>query len=269
MDLLDEGQAQAGGQALDVIADDILKLQEDVLSEKKAYDEISSGLSSIFRQVDEIEGELQDIMTLYASIKDRFGLEDWTHRFHLASGQLQELKQQRALIAQQLSDEDYPRSDVVHTYRGFAQDVSTFGTQVRDMKKMLVGASSDEKLARKQLIKLQLILNEVRLNTVSRQLPSISDQFSADIREGERLISRVRGVLDHSPLDVQTLNADLQDAIDFVYRLYNNANNLVGVAVMVENAIVFGNRFRSTYPSMDSELTRAEVCFQNGEYTWR
>lgn len=36
---------------------------------------------------------------------------------------------------------------------------------------------------------------------------------------------------------------------------------------MVENAIVFGNRFRSTYPALDSDLTRAEVCYQNGEYT--
>lgn len=240
-----------------------------MLSEKKAYDEISSGLSSIFRQVDEIEGELQDIMTLYASIKDRFGLEDWTHRFHLASGQLQELKQQRALIAQQLSDEDYPRSDVVHTYRGFAQDVSTFGTQVRDMKKMLVGASSDEKPGPQAADQASADSQRSTAEHSQQAASSISDQFSADIREGERLISRVRGVLDHSPLDVQTLNADLQDAIDFVYRLYNNANNLVGVAVMVENAIVFGNRFRSTYPSMDSELTRAEVCFQNGEYTWR
>ena len=59
----------------------------------------------------------------------------------------------------------------------------------------------------------------------------------------------------------------MQDAIDFVYKLYNNANNLVGVAVMVENAIVFGNRFRSTHAQMDSDLTRAELCFQNGEYT--
>lgn len=81
------------------------------------------------------------------------------------------------------------------------------------------------------------------------------------------MISRVRVVLEHSPLDVQTLNADLQDAIDFVYRLYNNANNLIGVAIMVENAIVFGNRFRSSHPAIDSDLTRAELCFQNGEYT--
>lgn len=267
IDLLDAGNIAEGSRGLDMITDEILALQENVLSEKKAFDELNQGLSGNFAQVDEIENELQDIMALYASIKDRFGLEDWTRRFSLASSQLNELKGRRNLITEKLSDEDYPRSDVVHTYREFARDVAQFDAQVKDMKKMLVGASSDENRAHKQLIKLQLILNEVRLNAQSRHLPNISGQFDADIKEGERLIARVRGVLDHSPLDVQTLNADLQDAIDFVYRLYNNVNNLVGVAVMVENAIVFGNRFRSTYPDMDTELTKAEVCFQNGEYT--
>ena len=37
--------------------------------------------------------------------------------------------------------------------------------------------------------------------------------------------------------------------------------------MMVENTIVFGNRYRSTYPDIDSELTRSELCFRNGEYT--
>ncbi len=36
---------------------------------------------------------------------------------------------------------------------------------------------------------------------------------------------------------------------------------------MVENTIVFGNRYRSTYADIDSELTRAELCFRNGQYT--
>ena len=36
---------------------------------------------------------------------------------------------------------------------------------------------------------------------------------------------------------------------------------------MVENTIVFGNKYRSSYPDIDSELTRAELCFRNGEYT--
>ena len=47
----------------------------------------------------------------------------------------------------------------------------------------------------------------------------------------------------------------------------NTPNNIVGMAIMVENTVVFGNKYRSTYPDIDSELTRAELCFRNGEYT--
>ena len=39
------------------------------------------------------------------------------------------------------------------------------------------------------------------------------------------------------------------------------------IAVMVEKTIVFGNRYRSSYPDIDSELTRADLCFRNGQYT--
>ena len=69
------------------------------------------------------------------------------------------------------------------------------------------------------------------------------------------------------PLNVKLLNATLQDAIDYIYKLYNNVNNIVGTAIMVEDTIVFGNKYRSTYSEVDSELTRAELCFRNGEYT--
>ena len=36
---------------------------------------------------------------------------------------------------------------------------------------------------------------------------------------------------------------------------------------MVENAIVFGNKYRSTYPEIDRELSKAEFQYLNGEYT--
>ena len=267
IDQLDAGEFEMAQENLEIIGDHILALQDDVTNEKEAYDEIHVSLQSNLDLVNVIGQELEEIMALYANIKDRFGLEDWTHRFSLAQIQMEDLSNRRDEIQKELKQNQRPSVDVVHGYRKFSEDVNEFHDQVKDMKEMLVGASSDESRAKKQLTKLQLILNEVRLNTVTRHLPSISSQFSADLKEGERLIQRVRVVLDHSPLDVQTLNADLQDAIDFVYKLYNNANNLVGVAVMVENAIVFGNRFRSTHAQMDSDLTRAELCFQNGEYT--
>ncbi|WP_296241517.1 septation ring formation regulator EzrA [uncultured Faecalicoccus sp.] len=264
---LDQGEISQADEILNSITDSILVLQDDINQEKSAFEEIHGDLSEKLSILDQIEEELLEIKNLYANIKDRFGLEDWTQHFRLADEQCARLKEKRELVLKQLDTDDRPSTELVHNYRDFVTESDEFEKQIQSMKRMLVGASSDESRAKKQLIKLQLILNEVRLNAAMRQLPSISGQFDEDIKEGERLIQRVRVVLDHSPLDVQTLNADLQDAIDFIYKLYNNANNLTGVAVMVENAIVFGNRFRSSHPVMDTELTKAELYYQNGEYT--
>lgn len=267
MTLLNEGHAAEAEAALNAIGDKVLALQDELVQEKQAYTEIHNNLDESLGIVDEIEDDLREIKSLYANIRDRFGLEDWTRRFALADQQLEILKKERDVIEKAVKEEDRPSKDVIQYYRDFSSEATEFRASIKDMKHMLVGATSDESRARKQLVKLQLILNEVRLNAATHQLPNISGQFDDDIKQGENLIARVRQVLDHSPLDVQELNADLQDAIDFVYKLYNNANNLIGVAVMVENAIVFGNRFRSTHPTMDTDLTRAELCFQNGEYT--
>lgn len=265
--LIDIGNLADAQMVLSDITDTILNLQDQMNAEKDAYNEIHDGLAQNVISVDEIDVQLNEIKTLYGNIRDRFGLEDWTHRFALADEQMNNLKEACALIQKELDEDKMPRVDVIHYYREFANDIEEFKGQVNDMKTKLLNASSDESRAKKQLVKLQLILNEVRLNAATRNLPSVSSQFDEDIKQAEDMISRVQVGLSHSPLDVPTLNSDLQDAIDFVYKLYNNANNLIGVAVMVENAIVFGNRFRSTYPSMNTDLTRAELCFQNGEYT--
>ena len=264
---LDKGNDKEAKNILDTLSEFILSIQDDLDKETKAYNEIHGDLQANLGLLDEVIVELKEIESLYSNIKDRFGLEDWSKRFVIAEQQVISLKKKREQVQKILSDSDTLSSQAIHDYRIYADEVNTFSQQIKAMKQMLVGASSDESRAQKQLIKLQLILNEVRLNASTRFLPSISDQFNEDIEEGERLITRVSDVLSHSPLDVQTLNADLQEAIDFLYKLYNNANNLIGIAIMVENAIVFGNRFRSSYPEMDSELTRAELCFQNGEYT--
>lgn len=264
---IDVGNLKEAQMMISQIGDGVLKLQDAISQEKAAYDEIHGGLEQNLITVSEIQVELNDIKKMYSNIRDRFGLEDWTHRFALADEQMGNVQEASTLLQREIKADQTPLIEVVRYYREFVADINEFKTQIDEMKSKLISASSDESRAQKQLIKLQLILNEVRLNAATRHLPSISSQFEKDIQQAEDLISRVQIVLSHSPLDVPTLNADLQDAIDFVYKLYNNANNLIGVAVMVENAIVFGNRFRSAHPSMNTNLTRAELCFQNGEYT--
>lgn len=264
---LDEGDLKKAAPALDAITDQVLALNEDIAQEHVAFSEIQASLENNFATVDQSEAELAEIIRLYASIKDRFGLEDWTARFAKAREQLDELKTQRDQIQKQLEESEVYQVEVISGFRSFISRTDAFGKEVANMKQLLLGASSDESRALKQLIKLELILNEVRLNTSIRNLPAISESFNQDLERGEQKITDVQNVLESQTLDIDKLNGTLQDAIDFIYKLYSNASNLTGVAVMVENAIVFGNRFRSSYPALDSDLTKAEMCFQNGEYT--
>ena len=98
-------------------------------------------------------------------------------------------------------------------------------------------------------------------------LPTISEAYKDDLVKSREYISKIKEELDEVPLNIDNLNTSLNEAIDFIYKFYNNVNNVVGMAIMVENAIVFGNKYRSTYPEVDRELSKAEFSFLNGEYT--
>ena len=245
----------------------IAQLQEQIIKEEKAFDEIKDNISFLFESVHTLNTDLDDIVALYNRVYTRFGFENWTQRLKDVHEKLAVLNDMQRNLELLIRKQDRPYSELLISFKELEQNVSVFNAEATDMKQKLETACSDEERAKKQLVKLQLIINEIRVNMKKHRLPSVSDKFEDDLHRGEVLIKDIRVILDNSPLDVKRLNAEIRTTIDYVYTLYNNVNNLVGMAVMVENAIVFANRYRSTYPDIDSELTRADLCFRNGQYT--
>jgi septation ring formation regulator len=88
-------------------------------------------------------------------------------------------------------------------------------------------------------------MNQMQVKIAKYKLPSISEQYDADMKKANNYLSRLTSLINAVPLNVQLLNSTLKEAIDFIYRLYNNVNNVVATVMMVENTIVFGNRYRS------------------------
>ncbi|MCF0115598.1 MAG: selenide, water dikinase, partial [Erysipelotrichaceae bacterium] len=113
----------------------------------------------------------------------------------------------------------------------------------------------------------QLIMNEMQVKIRKNKLPSISNTYDSDVATSYDYIHKMEKLINETPMNIERLNKVSTEAIDYIYKLYNNVNKVVGMAVMVENAIVFGNKYRSTYGDIDSALTHAELCYRNGEYT--
>ena len=111
-------------------------------------------------------------------------------------------------------------------------------------------------------------MNDIQTKIESRHLPHISNTYEGDVKKASSLIHQINVLLSQNPLNIKLLNGTLHETIDYVYKLYNNVNNLVGTVDMVENAIVYANKYCSSSQELDSELTRAEVSFRNGEYTY-
>jgi septation ring formation regulator len=110
-------------------------------------------------------------------------------------------------------------------------------------------------------------MNEIEVKIHRHRLPQISENYQGDVVRCHQYIDSIEELLSVNPLDIKSLNVTVSEGIDYIYKLYNNVNNIVGMVDMVEHAIVFGNKYRSSFPAVDSELTRAELSFRNGEYT--
>ncbi len=245
----------------------ISQLEDQITKEEKAFDEVNENAQILFQNVQVINQNVDEIRILYNKVYERFGFENWTQKLEDVSDKLSILNDMHRKLEKVLLEGKMPYSDILISYKELEQSAASFNVEVKEMKEKLDNACSDEERAKKQLVKLQLIVNEIQVKMLKHRLPSVSEKYEDDLRHGELMIKDIKIILNNSPLDVNRLNADLRKAIDYIYTLYNNVNNLVGMAMMVENTIVFGNRYRSSYPEMDSELTRAELCFRNGQYT--
>lgn len=242
-------------------------LKEQVVKEEESFNVINTKVNALFIRIKDLNVKVQGIKDVYSKVHERFGFENLNNKINVIDTQLDNLNELRFKLESVISNRSVPFSTLLLSYNEVLEECEKLEELAKEMKIKLDNATSDEERAKKQLIKLQLIVNEMRIKIAKHRLPSVDEKFEEDIRNANVYIVDIKEILETVPLNVEKLNSKLKEAIDYIYTLYNSVNNLVGMAVMVENAILFGNKYRSDYAEIDSELTRAELCFTNGQYT--
>lgn len=244
----------------------IQQLQKQVSDEAQAYYQVKQFVKSADANIQKSGEMLAEIKEIIPKVETRFGLTNLTKEIdgydQKYTQSLKMIEEIKALVdkAEESSIEIFAKASEA------AQIMSLMEKDLTIIKEKVLQACQDERRAEKQLVKLQLITNEMNVKIIKNKLPSISEKYDSDVRKANHMIKTVEDILAATPLDIQTLTYELKAAIDFTYKLYNNVNNVVGTAAMVENAIVFANKYRSNNPSLDSDLTRCELCYRNGEY---
>ena len=260
----------------------------DVLNVKQTLDKCKSELNDILNGIEKenndhenakkeasnIENLLEEarklhnyVETSYSKDKERFDLGDVETYLNQSIKEINNYARQHGKLLKQVEENSSSASESKEKLDELVKKTNEIKDKLASYKQLIDKNTSDEERAKTQLIKLQVVLNEVEVKVKEYHMPTISDSYQEDLKSGRERILRIRRLLQEIPLDINELNSTLDEAIDYIYTFYNNANNVVGMAIMVENAIVFGNKYRSTYPEIDRDLSKAEFSYLNGEYT--
>lgn len=243
------------------------ELIESLAAENRSFKEAKETNDKAFEHNNDLEKVESYVRIAYDKDSARFGLDDLRPILKDIRDNIEKYKARYQSINEDLASTAKPSSEILVDAENLCADIETDKKQLYQYKTVIDKSTDGETRAASQLTKLQLVLSEVENKISEYHLPTISSSYSDDLVKSREYIDRIRRLINEVPIDIDNLNKVLDEAIDFIYKFYNNVNNIVGMAIMVENAIVFGNKYRSTFPEIDRELSKAEFQFLNGEYT--
>ncbi len=242
-------------------------LLTDLNNESDAYQKVRTVSDDITLKLNETKGLLNYVKVAYNKDSKRFGIEDLSTYLSEKEESINKCQADFIELNQDIASNDSASTLLLEKGEAILNKVNEDATSLMEHKVTFDKNATDEQRAKGQLMKLQVVLNEVEVKVLEYHLPTIADSYSDDLKNGREKIAKIKEQLAMVPIDIDELNSTLDDAIDFIYKFYNNVNNIVGMAIMVENAIVFGNKYRSTYPEVERDLSKAEFSYLNGEYT--
>ena len=243
------------------------ELIESLATENRSYKEAKETNDRALEHTKDLEKVENYVRIAYDKDSARFGLDDLRQTLKQIRESIEKYKGRYQLICEDLASSAKPSSEILVDAENLCDDIERDKKELYQYKTVIDKSTDGESRATTQLTKLQLVVSEVETKIAEYHLPTISASYSSDLVKSREYISTLRELIKEVPIDIDKLNSTLDKAIDFIYKFYNNVNNVVGMAIMVENAIVFGNKYRSTYPEVDRELSKAEFQYLNGEYT--
>jgi septation ring formation regulator len=264
---LKSGRTEGVREHLDDYKERISQMDREIKRETAADAELSSLVTETEEAASEANSAAAFVNEAYEKYADRYGLTSVADTLKAHNEQLSALNEKIPGLLREAEAGEVPASQTLAELKELNRQLVGLSNDITEVKQKIEMSSGDEDRAKKQLVKLQIIMNQMQVKIRKYKLPNISAAYETDMAKASGYIDRLSGLIKETPLNIQLMNSTLQEALSFIYQLYNNVNNVVGTVVMVENTIVFGNRYRSTYADIDTELTRSELSFRNGEYT--
>lgn len=252
---------------LKVLLDYFDSLFVDFENEKRARNSYHEKLESFKTRlakmneiIKDITGSMDNLTNIYDLTEDKVKLIDEV------SKSLNKINENYKSLNDHVGNHTFAYSKLLDEVEGLSKDLSLAEDKL-DIALNEIGTMRDDEVrARHQLEEIKLVLKESKDKMREYNLPVIPNNYYIELKEASLAIGEIVKELSRKPITIEILNTRVDTARDLVLKLYSRTNDLLKYARMSEAAIVYGNRYRSSYTELNKELITSEQLFYKGEY---
>lgn len=252
---------------LETLSNNIDMIINDIQIEKNSLDQFKEKWDECYKNVEEIYAQYKQALIDFNNMKTLYVLDDVDLTIDEKFEDFNSLLKQSFDLEEKMKSGEFAYSLMIKDVEELNDKVVVHQSYLNEFFNIRDQLYLIEQRAIDELENINIVLLEIKSEIKNKHLPMINESYKDYIQDSYDKAAQIQAFRQNRPIELNELSTKVDKARDVIYKLYDNVHNLVVTAQMVEEAIVFGNRYRSTFLEVNTELTKAEVLFRNGEYT--
>lgn len=235
--------------------------------EKESKDLFKEGCKKFRLKIEKVNKVVYDIYVQIDDIKVTYDLsEEEINRFSVLNKNLEIINEDFKSLLEHGKTKTFAYSKLNDELDGLSIKLSRLQDDLDYQLRSITSMKDDEYRAKEQLATIQDLLKKAKYKLKDYKLPVIPSSYYVELKEAQDAIREIVKELDKKPIVIKILNIRVDTARDLVFKIYNKTNDMIKASQMSEKMIIYGNRYRSTYPEVEGGLEKATTLFYKGQY---
>ena len=255
------------GASIEKMTEDLNDLTSDLEKEQTAFHQYEEARNNCYRHIGRLDDGLKKTVSSLAELQENYLLADYKITIAGEYNKFKPIVDDLARLTEVIESKNFSYSALIDEFNDLITRCQPFDDALIKYNELESSLRLEEKRALDELDNINIVLLEIKSEIKNKHLPMISESYKDYIDDSYQKADEIMKFIRHRPIDLKRLSEQVDAARDVIYKLYDNVHNLIVTAEMVEEAIIYGNRYRSSFLEVNTELTKAELLFRNGEYT--
>ena len=257
---------KGAAEVLEPLTGLIEELVIDLGKELDSYKQFKEKWRESYNELQRLTDVYQNTMKEYRRLITEFVIDEEEVVISKKYEEFKQIQKDANDLIEQMESGHFAYANMLEHVENLYDRMMQHDAYLEEFKKQKEDIDTKNQKTEELLENINIVLLEIKSEIKNEHLPLVNDSYRDYIADSYNKAEEIKRFKTHKPVVLNELCAKVEGARDVIYKLYDNVHNMIVTAGMVEDAIVYANRYRSMFLEVNTELTKAEVLFRNGEY---